>query len=164
GGIPPRRAGGAVAERSSLPVSRLYPERPILAASIAVFRDGKVLLGARTMAPHPNVFSLPGGVVELGETLEEAALRELDEETGVAARIVSFAGHTQVLDRDESGRVRRHFVVASFAAHWISGDGVPSEEAPELIWADPKNLGDLPVTPGLARLLAAACLVVGKAG
>ncbi|MDB5596682.1 MAG: hydrolase [Hyphomicrobiales bacterium] len=152
-----------MAEGPSVSVSRLYPDRPFLAASIAVFRDGKVLLGARAAAPHPHVFSLPGGVVELGESLEGAALRELAEETGVSARIVAFAGHTQVLDRDEGGRVRRHFVVASYAAHWVSGEGVPSEEAPVLVWVDPADLRDLPVTPGLPKLLAAACLVIGKA-
>ncbi len=144
-------------------MSRLYPERPFLAASIAVFRHGKVLLGARVSNPHAKVFSLPGGVVEIGETLEEAALRELMEETGVEARIIGFAGHSEVVDLDEANRVRRHFVVASFAAHWIAGDGTPSEEAPELVWADPDDLGDLPVTPGLMRILAAARLVLQKA-
>lgn len=144
-------------------MSRLYPDRPFLAASIAVFREGKVLLGARTAPPAPNVFSLPGGVVETGETLEEAALRELQEETGVTARIVGFAGHTEVLQRDDDGRVRRHFVVASFAAHWLAGEGAPSAEAPQLIWADPAALGDLPVTPGLMRILKLARNVMDNA-
>lgn len=153
-----------MAQGAALSVSRLYPERPFLAASVAVFRDGKVLLGARTAAPAPGVFSLPGGVVEIGETLEEAALRELREETGVSARIVGFAGHTEVLERDDAQRVRRHFVVATYAAHWLEGDGVPSDEAPQLIWADPRDLGPLPVTPGLKRILDAARGVLDKAG
>ncbi len=144
-------------------MSRLYPERPILAASVAVFRDGKVLLGARVAAPAPGVFSLPGGVVEIGETLEQAALRELREETSVSARIIGFAGHTEVLDLDDDKRVRRHFVVATFVAHWLEGDGAPSEEAPEVIWADPRDLGGLPTTPGLKRILDAACAVLEKA-
>lgn len=144
-------------------MSRLYPDRPFLAASVAVFRDGRVLLGARTAPPAPNVFSLPGGVVEPGETLEDAALRELAEETGVRARIVGFAGHTEVIDRDDEGRIRRHFVVASFAAHWESGEGEPSAEAPVLIWADPEAL-DRPVTPGLKRILDAARAVLDRAG
>ena len=137
-------------------MSRLYPDRPILAASVAVFRDGKVLLGARANPPAAHVFSLPGGVVEIGEPLEEAALRELLEETGVQARIIGFAGHTQVIEKDEQGKVRRHFVVASFAAHWLSGGGTPSAEAPQLLWADPQHLGDLPVTPNLQNILAQA--------
>ena len=141
-------------------MSRLYPDRPILAASVAVFRDGKVLLGARAHPPAAHVFSLPGGVVESGEPLEDAALRELMEETGVHARIIGFAGHTQVIEKDDAGKVRRHFVVASFAAHWISGDGTPSAEAPQLVWADPHDLGDLPVTPNLPHILAQAVQLV----
>ena len=149
-----------MAQGAALPVSRLYPERPFLAASVAVFRDGLVLLGARVAAPAPGVFSLPGGVVELGETLEAAALRELHEETGVRARIVGFAGHTEVLDLDDEKRVRRHFVVATFAARWIEGEGEPSDEAPQVIWADPNDLGELPTTPGLKRILDAARAVL----
>ena len=136
-------------------MSRLYPERPILAASTAVFRDGKVLLGLRKNPPAAEVFSLPGGVVEVGERLEDAALRELMEETGVTASIIGFAGHTQVIDVDDEAKTRRHFVVATFVAEWISGDGVPSAEAPQLLWADPNNLGDLPVTPNLQNILHA---------
>jgi ADP-ribose pyrophosphatase YjhB (NUDIX family) len=143
-------------------VSRHYPDRPILAASVAVFRDGKVLLGARANPPAAHVFSLPGGVVEIGEHLEDGALRELFEETGVRARIIGFAGHTQVIEKDADDKVRRHFVVASFAAHWISGEGTPSAEAPQLLWADPQNLGDLPVTPNLQNILAQAAKLVGS--
>ncbi len=143
-------------------MSRLYPERPILAASTAVFRDGRVLLGLRKNPPAAEVFSLPGGVVEIGETLEEAALRELLEETGVRASIIGFAGHTQVIDRDEAGKVRRHFVVATFVAHWVSGEGEPTAEAPQLIWADPQHLGDLPVTPNLQNILSLAWSVLHK--
>ena len=143
-------------------MSRLYPERPILAASVAVFRKGQVLLGARTQPPAAHVFSLPGGVVESGEPLEEAALRELWEETSVRAEIIGFAGHTQVIERDDEGKVRRHFVVTTFAARWISGEGTPSAEAPQLVWVDPEQIGDLPVTPNLQNILTAAVRVISS--
>ena len=64
---------------------RLYPARPIIAASIAVFREGKVLLAARKETAANPIYSLPGGLVETGETLREAALRELREETNVTS-------------------------------------------------------------------------------
>jgi 8-oxo-dGTP diphosphatase len=92
-------------------VSRLYPERPFLAASVAVIRDGRVLLAARAHPPGAHVFSLPGGLVEPGETLAQAALRELHEEVGIEAEIVGALAPVEVIERDESGRVRRHFVV-----------------------------------------------------
>ena len=100
---------------------RTYPARPILAASVAVFRDGKVLIATRTKPPGAGVWSLPGGLVEPGETLEEGALRELMEEVGVEARIVGFNRHVQRIDRDDEGRVRHHFVVASFVGVWTGG-------------------------------------------
>lgn len=136
--------------------SRTYPSRPILAASIAVFRDGKVLIATRTKPPGAGVWSLPGGLVEVGETIEEAALRELMEEVGVEARIVGFNRHVQRIDRDEEGRVRHHFVVASFVGVWTGGEATTGPEAGEVRWVDPQDLGDLPTTPHLARILARA--------
>ena len=76
----------------------------MLAASVAVFRDGKVLLATRTKPPADQLWSLPGGKVEAGETLEEAALRELDEEVGVTARILGFNRHVEIFGRDAAGR------------------------------------------------------------
>ena len=136
--------------------SRLYPARPILAASIAVFRDGKVLLASRTKPPGDALFSLPGGLVETGETLEAAALRELQEEVQVEARIVAFNRHVEVIDRDDAGTVRRHFVVATFVGEWLRGEPQTGPEAGAVVWADPQRLGGLPLTRGLAIVLRAA--------
>jgi 8-oxo-dGTP diphosphatase len=137
--------------------NRDYPARPILAASAAVFRpDGTVLLGARRAGPYSGVFSLPGGLVETGETLEEAALREVEEETGVRGEIVAFNGWREVINRDGEGRVHRHYVIASFAARWVSGDGIPGEELGQVIWADETKVAGLPLTGGLADLLVSA--------
>jgi ADP-ribose pyrophosphatase YjhB (NUDIX family) len=135
--------------------SRLYPDRPLLAASIAVFRDGRVLVAARARPPMEAVWSLPGGLVELGEALEAAALRELHEEVGVSARIVGFAGHAEVIERDESG-VKRHFVVAAFAASWTAGEAAASAEVSAVEWVAPASLGERPTTPGLAAIVARA--------
>ncbi len=134
-------------------MSRLYPDRPFLAASFAVFRDDRVLLGSRAMPPNDTLYSIPGGVVEAGETLEEAALRELFEETGVRAQSLGFTGWSQFIDRDEEGKVRRHFVIASFAGVWISGEGQASEELPTLRWIDLKRAEQLMLTQGLLPIL-----------
>jgi 8-oxo-dGTP diphosphatase len=143
--------------------SRLYPDRPFLAASVAVVRSGKILLAARTSEPNAQVFSLPGGIVEAGETLEAAALRELAEETGVVAEIVGFNGFREVIDRDEAGRARRHFVIASFAARWIAGEGEPSEEAAAILWVDLEEAAALQLTRELIPLLERAHDMVGAA-
>src|SRR5579862_8338752 len=96
---------------------RLYPAHPLLAVSTAVFRDGRVLVARRAREPLRGRYSLPGGLVEIGETLREAALRELREEVGVEALIVAFNGHLEPIIRDDRG-VRSHYVIASFVARW----------------------------------------------
>ena len=139
---------------------RLYPPRPILAASLAVFRDGKVLIASRTAPPAQALFSLPGGVVEIGETLQDAALREVMEEVGVAAEIVGFADHAEVIQRDSDGRIKRHFVITCFAGRWISGEGHTSAEAGAVLWVDPDAMGSIPTTKGLPTTLRKAKAVV----
>lgn len=134
---------------------RLYPTRPILAASSAVFRDGRVLLVKRARAPMLGRWSLPGGVVEIGETLREAAQRELREETGVEADIIAFLDHVEPIAR-EGERVRGHFVIAAFVGRWRQGDPSPSDEVSEARWFAPDEVGALTTTPELPRLVQAA--------
>ncbi|MBK9083421.1 MAG: NUDIX hydrolase [Rhizobiales bacterium] len=139
-----------------MPDDRLYPARPILAASVAVWREGRVLIATRARPPLEGVWSLPGGVVEPGETLAQAALRELREEVAVEARIVGFNRHVEVIERDGQGRVRTHFVVASFVARWLAGEGRPGPEAGAVAWVDPEALGARPTTRELPDVLRAA--------
>ena len=134
----------------------LQPLRPQLAVSTAVFRDGKVLLASRMAAPSLGLFSLPGGRVEYGETLEEAALRELDEEVKVRAGIVGFADHVEIRDLDEDGALRFHGFVCVFAARWLSGEPQTGPEAGEIIWADQAAIAALPTTHRLAEVVARA--------
>lgn len=143
--------------------SRLYPSRPFLAASVALFRDGLVLLATRTKPPSPALFSLPGGLVEPGETLQEAALRELHEEVGVTAEILGFAGHVEVIERDDEERVRSHFVVSAFAARWLAGEPRTGPEAGEIRFVAPDEVGGLATTPGLAAIVdRAAAILAGE--
>jgi 8-oxo-dGTP diphosphatase len=141
-------ASGAVSDR-------LYPQRPILAVSVAVFREGRVLLGRRAREPMLGRFSLPGGVVEVGETLVEAVARELDEEVGVEADIIAFNRHVEPIVRD-GDRVRSHFVIASFVARWIRGEPRVSDETDAVVWIDPTGCALLLTTPELAEILESA--------
>jgi ADP-ribose pyrophosphatase YjhB (NUDIX family) len=134
---------------------RLYPQRPILAVSVAVFREGRVLVGRRTRPPMAGRFSLPGGVVEIGETLHEAVARELDEEVGVKAGIIDFNRHVEPIVR-EAGRIRAHFVIASFVARWISGEARISKELDAVAWIEPEACGALLTTPELKDVLESA--------
>lgn len=143
-------------EDARLDPARTYPSYPYLAVSIAVFREGRVLLATRTSPPYAGDFSLPGGLVEAGETLEAAALRELREEVQVEARIVAFNRHVESIHRDGAGRILRHYVIASFVGEWIAGEGAPGPEAGEVVWALPSSLAGLKCTPHVLTTVTAA--------
>ncbi|HEX5507072.1 MAG TPA: NUDIX domain-containing protein, partial [Pseudolabrys sp.] len=101
-------------------------------------------------------YTLPGGVVEAGETLIEAVTREIREETALTIEPVALAGHREAIIRAGDGRIERHFVILCFAARWLSGEPVPNEELAELRWLLPSELAGLKTTDGLSEIVAAA--------
>jgi mutator protein MutT len=136
---------------------RMYPERPYLAVSAAIIRDGRVLIARRAKGASTGYYTLPGGVVEAGETLHQAVIREIAEETGITIEPVALAGHREFITRDDAGRVARHFVILCFAARWLAGEGSPRiEELSELRWMRPSEIAGLKTTEGLAGIIAAA--------
>jgi ADP-ribose pyrophosphatase YjhB (NUDIX family) len=136
--------------------SRTYPARPYLAVSAAIFRDGRLLIVRRARPPAHGLYTLPCGGVELGETLREAVIREVREETGVTVEPVALAGYREVIARDAGGRIERHFVILPFAARWIAGEIALNEELAEARWLKPSELSGLATTEGLAEIVAAA--------
>lgn len=136
--------------------NRAYPDRPYLAVSAAIVRDGCVLLVRRAGAPAQGVFTLPGGVVEAGETLLEAVMREVREETSLTIEPVALAGHREFILRDAEKRVERHFVILAFAARWVAGEPRLNAELAEARWLRPSELAGLSTTEGLAEIIAAA--------
>jgi ADP-ribose pyrophosphatase YjhB (NUDIX family) len=131
--------------------------RPTLAVSLALFRgEGHVLIATRTKPPAAHVWSLPGGRVEPGETLEAAALREMEEEVGARGEIIGFNRHVEAIGRDMHGTLTHHFVVASFVGRWTGGEPRPGPEAGEVRWVRPDALAGLPVTHELPAVLLSA--------
>ena len=135
---------------------RKYPQRPFLAVSAAIVRDGKVLLVRRARNPALNLYTLPGGAVEIGETLTEAITREVLEETALTVEPVALAGHREVIVRDREGRIERHFVIMCYAARWQSGEVVLNDELDDARWIVPAQLSSFKTTEGLAEIVAAA--------
>jgi ADP-ribose pyrophosphatase YjhB (NUDIX family) len=135
---------------------RAYPQRPFLAVSAAVVRDGKVLVVRRARNPALRLYTLPGGVVETGETLLQAVTREVREETALTIEPVGLAGHREAIVRDAQGRVERHFIILCFAARWLAGEPALNEELDDARWLDPAELSGLRTTEGLAEIVAAA--------
>ncbi|GLI23276.1 MULTISPECIES: NUDIX hydrolase [Xanthobacter] len=136
--------------------------RPTLAASAAVFRGPLVLLARRAANPGAGLWSLPGGRVEPGETVAEAAMRELMEEVGVEAEIVGLAAARDIIVRNREGELKAHFVVLAHAARWRGGEPMPGEEAAEVGWFRPNEVAGLTTTEGLAEVVAKAALLMGE--
>jgi 8-oxo-dGTP diphosphatase len=145
-------------------INRTYPDRPFLAVSAAIVRDDRVLIVRRANPPAHGLHTLPGGVVETGETLTEALIREVDEETGLTIEPVALAGYREAIIRDADGRTERHFVILAFAARWIAGEPRLNEELYDAVWRLPDELAELETTEGLGEIVADAFVHVEKAG
>jgi 8-oxo-dGTP diphosphatase len=142
---------------------RSYPARPILAVSAAIMRDGKVLIVRRARPPARGLYTLPGGGVEVGETLMEAVAREVREETALEIEPVALAGYREAVVRDTEGRVERHFVILPFASRWIAGEPVLNAELSEAMWLEPAGIARLETTAGLAEIIANAMALLAAA-
>jgi ADP-ribose pyrophosphatase YjhB (NUDIX family) len=114
---------------------RQYPARPIVGIGIVVLKPGAVLLVRRGKPPNMGAWSLPGGAQEVGETAEEAARRELLEETGITVGPLTLAANVDTIRRDAAGRVQYHYTIIDFAAAWLDGEPVAGTDVSEAIWA-----------------------------
>ena len=144
-----------------MPDSRLYPTRPFLAVSAAILRNRRVLVVRRARQPALSLYTLPGGVVEAGESLTEAVVREVREETALSVAPGPLAGYREAIRRDAEGRVERHFVILCFACRWLAGEPVLNGELDDARWLEPDELEGLATTEGLGEIVNAA---IGLAG
>lgn len=124
-----------------------YPERPVPAVDALVLRGDAVLLVKRGEEPARGLWSPPGGSLELGETVEEAAEREVLEETGVAVRAIRVADIRDFIMKDEAGRVRWHYVLFGVLCEYASGDPVPSSDAENARFLPLKDLAEYDIVP-----------------
>jgi 8-oxo-dGTP diphosphatase len=122
-----------------------YPDVPRVAVGAIVFKDGRVLLVKRGQPPSQGLWAIPGGRVELGETLQAAAEREISEETGLTIRAGDPAYTFDAIIRDDAGRVRFHYVIVDLLADYLGGELRPGDDAREARWVAPQDLAELPV-------------------
>ncbi|MFL5268493.1 MAG: NUDIX hydrolase [Stellaceae bacterium] len=134
---------------------RRYPERPIVGVLAVVMRGDRALVVRRANPPMPGRWGFPGGVLELGETVAQGAMRELKEETGVIAEAAGPLTVIDTIDRDDEGRVRYHYALVAVIGHWQSGEGVPCDDADEVAWLTRAEIVDqnLPTAPALLPLI-----------
>lgn len=114
---------------------REYPLRPIVGIGIIVLKGDAVLLVRRGKPPNVGSWTLPGGAQELGETMEQAARRELAEETGVVVGPLQLAAAVDNIRPDQNGRVQFHYTIIDYAGPWLSGDPVAGSDVSEAAWA-----------------------------
>lgn len=112
----------------------MHTQRPIPATIAAVIRDGQVLLVRRANPPDQGRWAFPGGKIELGERIEDAAARELFEETGVTAEPLTVFDAVDVFDHDADGLLRRHYILVAVLCRWISGEPVAGDDASQARW------------------------------
>ncbi len=128
---------------------------PRLGVSAAVWRDGKVLLVQRAKPPA-GIWAFPGGHVEPGEGLMEAAARELREETGLVATFTGLVGLYDVIRRDAAGELSVHYVIACYFGLADEGEPVAASDAAAVTWADPDRLGGFTLAVNMAEAIASA--------
>ena len=135
--------------------ARRYPDRPIVGVLAVVMRGDRALVVRRADPPMSGRWGFPGGVLELGETVAQGAMRELLEETGVTAEAAGPLTVIDTIDRDEQGRVRFHYTLVAVIGRWQSGEGVPGDDADEVAWLIRAEIVDqgLPTAPALLPLI-----------
>jgi 8-oxo-dGTP diphosphatase len=134
---------------------RRYPDRPIVGVLAVVVRGDRVLVVRRANPPMPGRWGFPGGVLELGETVAQGAMRELAEETGVEAEAGGPLTVIDTIDRDPEGRIRYHYTLVAVVGHWRSGEGVAGDDADKVAWLTRAEIvaQNLPTAPALLPLI-----------
>jgi ADP-ribose pyrophosphatase YjhB (NUDIX family) len=135
---------------------REYPARPIVGIGIVVIKGDSVLLVRRGKPPNVGTWTLPGGAQEVGETTEQAARRELLEETGLEVDTLHFAATVDNIRRDADGRIRYHYTIIDFAARWVAGEPVAATDVTEATWAKLDALDEYGLWSEAHRVIAIA--------
>jgi 8-oxo-dGTP diphosphatase len=134
-------------------MSRSYPQNPVCAVGAIIFRRDEVLLIRRGKAPALGKWSMPGGAVNLGEGLEEAVVREVEEETGLKVRPVRLGKVVDRIFRDEEGCVQYHFVIVDYLCDVLDGQPQPKSDAAAVGYFKITDLESLDMTEGTAEVI-----------
>jgi 8-oxo-dGTP diphosphatase len=127
-------------------MKREYPEHPLTGVGAVIVSNGRALLIRRGQAPVVGEWSLPGGVLECGETLREAAIREAQEETGLTVEVAEMLGVYERVIRSDDGRVRYHYVMIDFLCRPVFGEAKAGSDAAEIGWFSREELSALGMT------------------
>lgn len=132
---------------------REYPDCPRVGVGAVVVEGNRVLLVRRGIPPSRGLWAIPGGGVEIGETLAAAAEREILEETGIRIEAGRPVYTFDFIERDDSGRIRFHYVIVDLAARYLKGEVRAADDAADARWLTWEELRDLPVSKNTLRVL-----------
>lgn len=142
-------------------MTREYPDYPRVGVGAVVLHEGRVLLVRRGGQPSRGRWTLPGGLVELGETTAEAVRRELHEECGIDITVAGLAGVVDRVVRDAEGRIRYHYVLVDYLAYTDTDRVTAGSDAAEACWVEVERVTELDVTDGLMDMIQRAIAVSG---
>jgi len=137
-------------------VTRSYPERPFVGIGAVVFRDENVLLVRRGRPPREGRWSIPGGIQQLGETVFEAARREVREETALEIEVIDVVAVVDSIARDEGGRIKYHYTLVDLRAEWRGGEAAAGDDAAEVAWVPLDRLAELGLWRETVRVIRLA--------
>lgn len=135
-------------------MARFYPQMPLTSCHALIRSGDRVLLVRRARPPFAGYWSLPGGSVELGETVEEALQREIREETSLKAESLRFLGYADAIERDSDGGIQLHYIILYFEATVQDDTAQPGDDAADVRWMSPEEARRKPVTDSVLRCLA----------
>ena len=132
---------------------RTYPDQPQVGVGAVVFKEDRVLLVLRGRPPAEGVWAIPGGRLRLGETLQAAAEREIEEETSIIIRAGEPVFAFDAIVRDPDGGVRFHYVIVDLAAEYLEGEPAAGDDALSARWVSASEIASLDVNPATRNLL-----------
>jgi 8-oxo-dGTP diphosphatase len=132
---------------------RLYPDRPMVGVGVLIREGDRYLIVKRAAEPDAGLWSIPGGLVEIGEKAADATAREAKEETGLDVEIVDILGVVDKVVRDEEDRIKFHFVIVDYLAKPKGGSLRAASDALEARWVKAEELPDYELSPTLVELL-----------
>jgi len=134
-------------------MKREYPDMPCVGVGSIIIEDGRVLLVKREHPPLAGAWSIPGGVLEVGETLREAGLREAQEETGLLVEPIELLGVFDRVLRDAAGKLQYHYVLIDFLCRLTGGELRAASDASEVRWFRPEELAGLGLAADTAEVI-----------
>ena len=132
---------------------RLYPDKPMVGVGVLISEEDRYLIIRRAVEPDKGLWSIPGGMVEIGERASDAAVREAKEETGLDVEIVGLLDVVDKIVKDEEGRIRFHFVILDYRATPTGGVLQAASDALDARWVIAEEFPDYELSPTLVEML-----------